>query len=71
MQALVAPGVAALLVLTPRDADQTAVITEVVEQGSLDAALEIAGGRGWIGDLCLASSPLAAWRQSFWPVRRP
>ena len=56
MQALVAPGVAALLVLTPRDADQAAVITEVVEQGALDAAPEIAGGRGWIADL-LAGEP--------------
>lgn len=51
MQALVAPGVAAFLVLTPRDADQAAVIAEVMEQGASDAAAQIAGGRGWIGDL--------------------
>jgi hypothetical protein len=51
VQALVAPGMAAFLVLTTRDADQAAVIAEVMEQGAPDAALEIAGGRGWIGDL--------------------
>jgi hypothetical protein len=51
MQALVDPGVAAFLVLTPRDADQAAVIAQVMEQGALDATAQIAGGRGWIGDL--------------------
>jgi hypothetical protein len=58
MQALVAPGVASFLVLTPRDADQAAVIAEVVEQGALDAAPEIAGGRGWIGDLAAGEPEL-------------
>jgi hypothetical protein len=51
MQALVDPGMAAFLVLTPRDPDQAAVIAEVMEQGAPDAVLEIAGGRGWIADL--------------------
>jgi hypothetical protein len=37
--------------LTPRDPDQAAVIAEVMEQGALDATAQIAGGRGWIGDL--------------------
>ncbi len=58
MQALVAPGVAAFLVLTPRDADQAADIAQVVEQGPPDAAPEIAGGRGWIGDLAAGEPEL-------------
>jgi len=58
MQALVGPRVAAFLVLTPRDADQAAVITEVVEQGALDAAPEIAGGRGWLADLAAGEPEL-------------
>jgi hypothetical protein len=51
MQALVDPGVAAFLVLTPRHADQAAVIAQVVEQGAFDATAQIACGRGWLGDL--------------------
>ncbi|MCP9773407.1 hypothetical protein KBY66_12390 [Synechococcus sp. Tobar12-5m-g] len=51
MQALVGPGVGAFLVLPPRDADQAAVIAQVVEQGALDAAPEIDGGRNGLGDL--------------------
>jgi hypothetical protein len=51
MQALVAPGVASFLVLTPRDADQAAEIAQVVEQGAFDATAQIAGGRSRIADL--------------------
>lgn len=58
MQALMAPGVSALLVLTPWDAHQAAVIAEVMEQGALDAALEIAGGRGRIGYLAAGEPEL-------------
>jgi hypothetical protein len=58
MQALVAPGVAALLVLTTRDPDQAAVIAEVVEQGALDTTAQIASGRGWLADLAAGEPEL-------------